>query len=131
MKNRILFSRIGAAVILAFFLALAFGCAGMKKTGAEPASVTIAPASGVKGTAITISGEGFYPEEEIDIILTLGPGELIGLGTRTQDVVMSDATGSFTAESAIPVFAKPGRYVVEVEGSKGSLVETTLEVTSQ
>ncbi len=129
MKSRIWFSRIGAAVILACFFALAFGCAGMKKTEAEPASVTIAPASGVKGTGITISGAGFYPEEEIDIVLTLGPGERIGLGTAKQDVVMTDASGVFTAESAIPVFAKPGRYNVEVEGSKGSLVETTLEVT--
>ena len=131
MNRKIRFSKIGLAVIFACLFVVGFGCAGMKKTDAQQASVAIAPPAGVKGTAIIINGAGFHPEEEIDIVLTLGPGERIGLGTAKLDAIMADSNGIFTAESVIPVFAKPGSYDVEVEGNKGNIVNTTLEVTPE
>ena len=131
MYRKIRLFKITVAVILACLFVLGAGCAGMKKTESQQPSVEISPPAGVKGTGLSITGTGFYPDEEIDIILTLGPGELVGLGTRQLDVIMTDSNGAFTAESAIPVFAKPGQYNVEVEGNKGSLVNTTLSVTEK
>jgi hypothetical protein len=129
MNRNFGFSKIGIALILVSFFVLGLGCAGMRTAEAQQPSISVSPEQGAKGTPLSITGAGFQPDEEIDITLTLGPGERIGLGTAKLDAVVTDSQGAFTAESAIPVFAKPGKYEVEVEGSKGSVVTTTLEVT--
>lgn len=95
---------------------------------AQP-SIIINPSSGAPETAITIEGKGFKADEEIDIILTLGEGEKIGLGTEKIDVIKADASGAFCIKSAIPKMAKSGTYKIEVIGSKGTHVEGKIEVT--
>lgn len=95
---------------------------------AQP-QVTITPSKGEPAAVITIEGKGFQPEEEIDIVITLDEGEKIGLGTEKVDVVKTDATGAFSVKSGIPINAKPGKHKIEIIGSKGSQLETTIEVT--
>ncbi len=94
-------------------------------------SVEITPSSGLPETIIKITGKGFQPNEEVDILMTLEEGMKIGLGTEKVDVVAADATGVFTANSAIPRMAKPGQYKIEIIGNKGSQAVATLEVTSK
>ncbi len=98
---------------------------------AQGISVEITPSSGVPETAIKISGKGFASNEEIDILLTLEEGMKIGLGTEKVDIITSDATGAFTANTAIPRMAKPGQYKIEIIGNKGSQTVATLEVTAK
>lgn len=98
---------------------------------AQGLSVEITPSSGVPETALKITGKGFAPEEEIDILMTIEEGIKIGLGTEKVDVITSDATGTFTANTAIPRMAKPGQYKIEIIGNKGSQTVVTLEVTTK
>ncbi len=95
---------------------------------AQP-TVTITPASGAPATVISIDGKGFQPQEEIEIIITLEEGEKVGLGTEKVDVIVTNNEGVFSVKSGIPVNAKPGMHKIEIRGSKGSLVETKVEVT--
>lgn len=98
---------------------------------AQGLSVEIIPSSGVPETAIKIIGKGFAPEEEIDILMTIEEGIKIGLGTEKVDVITTDTTGAFTANTAIPRMAKPGQYKIEIIGNKGSQNVVTLEVTAK
>jgi len=92
-------------------------------------SVEISPASGVAETALKISGKGFAAGEEVDILFILEEGMKIGLGTEKVEAIVADASGAFTANSAIPRMAKPGQYKIEIIGNKGSQASVTLEVT--
>ncbi len=94
-------------------------------------SVEITPLSGFPETALKITGKGFQPEEEVDILFILDEGMKIGLGTEKVDIITTDATGSFTANSAIPRMAKPRQYKIEIIGGKGSQTEVTIEVTAK
>jgi len=127
MKKARLFYSIG--VIVGCCLAMLLFCSIVQANGA--ANVSINPASGAAGTPITITGSGFKAGEEVDITLILGEGQLIGLGTQKVEAIVADANGAFSVESAVPRMAKPGRYDVEVEGSKGSYVKTSLEAVKK
>lgn len=93
--------------------------------------VEITPLSGLPDTALKITGKGFQPQEEIDILFILGEGMIIGLGTQKVDVITADSAGTFVANSAIPLMAKPGQYTIKVIGNKGSQAMATLEVTAK
>jgi uncharacterized membrane protein len=121
--------RVGLAVIVSSFLFLNFGCAGDTTGGASKAAIDIKPPSGKKSTVIAISGTGFQPQEEVDIVITLGPGKKVGLGTEKVEVIVADDKGNFSVPSAIPMNAKAGEYPIDVEGSKGSVVNTKIVVT--
>lgn len=95
---------------------------------AQP-QVTITPNKGEPAAVITIDGKGFQPDEEIDIIITIDEGEKVGLGTEKVDVIKADTNGTFSVKSGIPINAKPGKYNIDVIGSKGSQLKTELEVT--
>ncbi len=92
-------------------------------------SVEISPTSGLPETALKITGKGFQPQEEVDILFILEEGMKIGLGTEKVDVITADAAGAFTANSAIPRMAKPGQYKIEIIGNKGSQTAVSIEVT--
>lgn len=94
-------------------------------------SVEITPASGVPETALKITGKGFQPQEEVDILFILEEGMKIGLGTEKVDIITADAEGAFAANSAIPRMAKPGQYKIEIIGNKGSQTAVILEVTTK
>lgn len=121
--------RAGMAVVVSSFLVLNFGCAGNTTGQASKAAIDIEPPTGKKSTAITINGSGFQPQEEVDIVITLGPGKKVGLGTEKVEVIEADANGNFSVPSAIPMNAKAGEYPIDVEGNKGSVVATKIVVT--
>jgi hypothetical protein len=129
MDKKNWFSKAGLAVVCAFFLVLSFGCAGTMTGDGSKAAITMDPPTGKKSTAITINGSGFKPQEEVDIVITLGPGQKVGLGTTKVEVIVADEKGAFSVPSAIPMNAKPGTYPIEVEGNMGSMFNTTLVVT--
>jgi hypothetical protein len=130
MKKRRLFPMVGLTVALSFIFLVCFACAGTQ-TGGVKNTVSIDPPAGVKGTKINIAGTGFKAGEEIDIVLIMGPGQRVGLGTEKVDAITADKDGSFTAQSNIPSWAKPGIYDIAVEGGTGSLVKTKLEVVEK
>ncbi len=127
MKRR--FSQAGLAVLLTSFLVCSLWLAGFAVAEAGKAAITIDPPSGKKSTPITIAGTGFQPQEEVDIVIILGPGQRVGLGTTELEVVVADENGAFSVPSAIPMNAKPGAYEIEVEGNQGSVFNTSIEVT--
>lgn len=131
MNTKIWFSRAGLTIIFASLLVLSFGYTGTMNANSTStkASITIDPPTGKKSTAITINGAGFQPQEEVDVVITLGPGQLVGLGTTKVEIIVADDSGAFSVPSAIPMNAQPGTYSINVEGSKGSVFSTTLTVT--
>ena len=129
MKKARLFHRIGTGVIIGCFLAASLSCSMFQPKG--KASVSIDPPIGIPGTAIKITGSGFRAGEEVDIVLILGEGLRIGLGTQKIETITADPNGGFSVASNIPGMAKPGRYGIEVEGSKGSYAKSFLEVVKK
>lgn len=125
MKNW--FIREGKQVMLAALLSITLVC--VAKTAQAGAAVAIEPSSGKKSTPITLAGTGFQPMEEVEIVITLGPGQRVGLGTAKVDVIVADDKGAFSVPSNIPRIAKPGVYPIDVEGNKGSMFSTTIAVT--
>jgi hypothetical protein len=131
MKVRSRYLRIAPLLVLSLTL-LVFACAGAQQTGGgSKSAVTIEPGAGAKGSDIKIAGTGFNAGEEIDIVLIMGPGQRVGLGTAKVEAINADANGAFTAQSNIPSWAAPGTYDVVVEGGKGSLARTKLEVVAK
>lgn len=121
-------TRAGLALLATSFLVLSIGFVGIAAAGSE-AAIAIDPPSGKKATAITITGTGFQPQEEVDVTITLGPGQRVGLGTEKVEIIVADDQGGFSVPSAIPMNAKPGTYPIDVEGSKGSAFITNIVVT--
>ena len=116
--------------IVALTACLLLGCAGGTtaiKTD-EAAQIFISPASGKASSKITIYGTGFKPGEEIDIVMVVGAGEKVGLGTEKVEAVRTNNQGAFTAKTAIYVRAKPGSYTIEASGSQGSEAKAPLTV---
>jgi len=130
MKGRSNFLKIGLAVLLSFTFMMCFAYADKPGEG-KKSTVTITPSSGVKGAQIDIAGSGFKAGEEIDIVLIMGPGQRIGLGTEKVDAITADKAGMFTAQSNIPSWAQPGTYDIVVEGGEGSLAKSKIEVTAK
>lgn len=113
-----------AALFAVVLVLLVFGAAQAQ----EKPAVSLTPDQGKAETALKIAGTGFKAEEEVDIVLILGDGLRVGLGTAKVEVVMTDANGAFSADSAIPKMAKPGAYRIDIIGSKGSEATATLTV---
>ncbi len=78
-----------------------------------------------------ITGDRFVAGEEIDIVMTLGEGVRVGMGTEKVDIIVADSLGSFKVKSAIPSMAKPGIYPVVIEGNKGSRITSSIEVVGK
>ena len=114
---------------LALTACLVLGCAaGTTATRTdEMAKIFISPSSGKAAAQITIYGTGFKPGEEIDIVMVVGAGEKVGLGTEKVEAIKANDQGAFTAKTAIYVRARPGVYTVEASGDKGS--EATEKLT--
>ena len=95
-----------------------------------PVSLVITPISGVAKTPITITGAGFQPGEEIDIVLEAAGGFRFGLGTAEVEKIVANEFGGFSIKSNIPAVLKatPGVYTVKAEGSDGSQAVFPLEV---
>ena len=118
-------------VSLVFIAALAglfvfTSCAALQTTESK-AKVTVEPSSGKAKAKIAIIGSGFKSGEEVEIILDLGKGQLLGLGTTKVEVVVADGTGAFKAMSNVPKMAKPGKYTITVWGNEGSEATCILE----
>lgn len=114
------------AVSVCLLMACAAGTTATKT--AEVPKIFIHPDSGKPSAAITIWGTGFKHGEEVDIVMVVGPGEKVGLGTEKVDAIKANDHGAFTAKTAIYVRAKPGDYVVEASGSQGSEASEKLTV---
>ena len=116
----------GAVLVSLTFL---FGCVAMgSQTKSVAPVVTVTPDTGKVKANIVIAGSGFQPGEEIDIVMVLGQGMKIGLGTQKVEIIKADAKGAFSAKSKIYRAAKPGTYPIEVSGSMGSEASASLTV---
>lgn len=122
-------ARRSIAILLVFaFSLLLLSCAGVE-TQQRMGSVDIAPPSGLAPSDVKITGKGFLPDEEVDILFVLEETAKVGLGTAKVDVIKADATGNFSVPATIPMNAKPGKYKVEIIGGKGTQAATMFEVT--
>ena len=106
---------------------LGYSSQALAARGSAPA-VSIDPSSGKVKTKVTISGSGVKPAEEVDILMIVGEGMKIGMGTRKVEVIKADGGGNFSVRSAIYSKAKPGTYTIEVSGNMGSEATTSLTV---
>ena len=105
-----------ACCLLATFIV---ACATMAPKE-RPATLVIQPASAKAGAVLVIKGYEFLPNEEVEVILTVG--DLYhSLGTGKADVIVANKDGSFEASSGVPVRTPPGTYKVEASGNKGSM----------
>ncbi len=104
------------------------GCAGTQ-TKSSNATVEVDPQAANAAATIKVTGKGFQPNEEVDILFVLEETMKIGIGTEKVDVIKADANGNFTVNAAVPMNAKPGKYKIEVIGNKESFASTTIEVT--
>lgn len=120
MKHPLILTALAVLVLTAF----AFGAA----MAAEKPSITLAPDKGKAEADLKISGAAFQANEEVDIVLILGEGLRVGLGTAKVEAIVTDEYGAFSAASNIPKMAKPGEYKIEVIGGKGSEASATLQV---
>ncbi len=107
---------------------LVFACAGAQKKTSN-ASIVVEPVAANPAAAINVSGKGFQPNEEIDILFVLEEHMKIGIGTEKVDIIKADGQGNFTVNAAVPMNAKPGKYKIEVIGNKDSFTTTSIEVT--
>jgi hypothetical protein len=88
--------------------------------------ITITPTSGVAGTTVTITGNGFSPSRTITIYYNAA------LVTTTPTTITTDSTGAFTAISFTVPAGLAGTYPVEAsDGTYGASANftATIEVT--
>ena len=74
-----------------------------------PESLT-APASAVAGATITLTGDGYQPNEALEIWLLSTPVQLTTL--------TADAQGAFTTTVTIPANVTPGAHTLEIRGAQ-------------
>ncbi len=115
-------------ILVSIFALVLMGCAGTK-TKTSNATVEVSPQAVGAAATIKVTGKGFQPNEEVDILFVLEETMKIGIGTEKVDVIKADANGDFTVNAAVPMNAKPGKYKIEVIGNKESYTSTTIEVT--
>jgi LPXTG-motif cell wall-anchored protein len=87
--------------------------------GGSPASVD--KASYVPGEAITVTGTGFTPGEQVEVWLHSDP-QWVG-------TALAGADGTVTHTFTLPVDLEPGRHHVELIGVSSGLVAATPEFT--
>lgn len=116
---------ISAALICCFLLVSVLACAPAPPSPPPPppersATLVVEPASGKAAAAIKIKGSNFLPDEEVEIVLTVGDIHH-GLGTEKVDKIIADKAGAFVVDSGIPVKTPPGTYTIKAKGNKGSV----------
>ena len=74
----------------------------------ETPQVDLSPVTGLPGSAATVSGFGYPPEEAVTIKWGAAPGLTLGSAT-------TDLNGSFVVEVTIPPSATPGTYFITGE----------------
>ncbi len=82
----------------------------------EPLSLSLSPAVGPNGTALTVNGAGFAPDSEVRVDYL----DSAGTPTGSQAVVVTDARGRFTAELAAqdPSNVPGAHEVVATDGAQ-------------
>ena len=105
------------------------GPAGPAGEAAVPAgSIVITPSSGPAKTPITITGAGFVPGEEVDLVITILTLDHI-VGARTGPIIANEY-GAFVTNTKIPnVPPPPGAYAMKAMGDKGTIAFHPLVVT--
>ena len=108
------------------------GPAGSAGPAGEPvapaASILVTPASGKAATPITITGAGFVPGEEVDLVIKILDLEHI-IGAKTGPIVANEY-GAFVTKTNIPNLPPPpGAYAMEARGDKGTTAFHPLVVT--
>jgi N-acetylneuraminic acid mutarotase len=83
----------------------------------SPVEVRVSPARGSAGQKITLRGAGFYANEAA----TVRWGETETVIGRVKTTV----SGTFDGQVMVPTTAKPGRYLIQVEGGKSFATATT------
>lgn len=79
-----------------------------------PAPLTLSATQVRAGETITVTGEGFTPEEQVQVWIHSEP--------RFLDVVTADADGVATATVTIPLDIEPGEHHLEMRGITSGLV---------
>ena len=98
------------------------------EAGALAASIIVTPSSGKAATPITITGAGFVPGEEVDLVIKILDLEHI-IGARTGPIVANEY-GAFVTKTNIPNLPPPpGAYAMEARGDKGTTAFHPLVVT--
>ena len=98
------------------------------EAGALAASIIVTPSSGKAATPITITGAGFVPGEEVDLVIKILDLEHI-IGSRKAPIVANEY-GAFVTSTCIPNVPPPaGTYAMEARGDKGTTAFYPVQVT--
>ena len=117
-------SRFRWLAVVAAVVACALVILGLQTTAsAQSETISVSPASGPPGTAVTVSGQGysdptFTSGVEIDISINHGNGYWEVLATGVADP-KPDANGNFAVKVTIPANAPPGADLA-ISGLNGS-----------
>jgi len=109
---------IGIAIFCLITL-IAFMACVPKAQKERQAAISVMPTSAKASAVIFISGYQFVPQEEVEIIMTVGNVHH-SLGTEKADVIVANENGAFEVQSGIPVKTPPGSYKITAIGNKGS-----------
>lgn len=126
---------LGIALICCLLLALVVACAPAPKPPPpppppppeRPANLAIDPTSGKAGAAVKLKGSNFLPDEEVEVVLTVGDVRH-GLGTEKADKIIADKAGAFAVDTGIPVRTPAGSYTIKATGNKGSVGTSSITV---
>lgn len=119
VKKGSLYIKIGMVLICCVSMVIALACVP-KAAKERPANLTVLPTSAPASAVIIINGYQFLPNEEVEIIMTVGDVHH-SLGTEKTDIVMANGQGSFEVRSGIPIKTPPGTYKITAYGNKGSV----------
>jgi type VII secretion-associated serine protease mycosin len=96
---------------------------GATRPPAQGPSLQVNTTQAVPGGLLGIVGNGFAPDELIDLSLTLTGGDRRSIGNA-----QTNGQGSFRAEVALPTNLAPGKATLSATGSKSGL-RASLELT--
>lgn len=120
IDSRVSHMRKVGMVFLCCLLVLPIFAYAQETPKERPATIIISPASAKERAVIVIQGSQFLPNEEVEVIMTVGD-VYHGLGTAKTDVIVANKDGSFEVSSGIPVKTPPGTYKITAYGNKGSV----------
>lgn len=116
------------ALICCLFVIPVFSCVP-KAPKQRPATLVVQPASAKAGAVIVLSGSQFLPDEEVEVIMTVGD-VYHSLGTEKAESIVANKNGTFEVSSGVPVRTPPGTYKIEAFGNKGSIAVSNITVTN-
>jgi hypothetical protein len=87
-------------------------------------SVALNPYSGVAGSTVTVTGQGFSPNEQVNVFW-----DSTGTSGTKLSTVTADSTGAFSTNVTVPAGSEGGHYIVGLGATSGAKASRTFTLT--